>query len=138
MGGRMKPSDFTKSVLLRENKDHDSIAERLSNIGDLRLLHAMIGMCTEVGEFQDMMKKHMIYGKSLDRVNLKEELGDILWYVALAVDELGTTFEDIMATNNAKLAARYGDVFTKEAALNRDLNTEREILENGIKSNKEK
>ena len=71
----------------------------------------------------------MIYGKPIDRVNLKEELGDVLWYVALAIDELGTSFDEVMEINNAKLAARFGDVFTSEAALNRDLETERKILE---------
>lgn len=125
----MDAKKYVKSVILRENKEHSKIAERLNNVGDLRLLHAMIGMCTEVGEFQDMMKKHMIYGKPIDRVNLKEELGDVLWYVALAIDELNTSFEEVMEINNAKLAARYGDVFTEEAALNRDLKTERKILE---------
>ena len=34
-----------------------------------------------------------------------------------------------MDTNIAKLKARYGDKFTEQAASERDLDTEREILE---------
>ena len=109
----MDNKKYVKSVVLRENKDYDGIGKRLANVSDQRLLHAMIGMCTEVGEFQDMMKKHMIYGKDIDRVNLKEELGDVLWYVALAIDELGTSFEEVMEINNAKLAAHDRDWETR-------------------------
>ena len=36
-----------------------------------------------------MVKKHLIYGKALDEVNVLEEGGDILWYVALALDACG-------------------------------------------------
>ena len=125
----MKTSDFIKSVELRESNDLEKIASRFQNIGTVRLVHAMIGMCTEAGEFQDMMKKHLMYGKEIDRTNLVEELGDLMWYVGLACSELGVSLDEVMAKNNAKLAARYGDVFTEEAALNRNLNKERKTLE---------
>lgn len=134
----MKTSDFIKSVELRESNDLPKIAERFQNIGTVRLVHAMIGMVTEAGEFQDMMKKHLMYGKEIDRTNLVEELGDIMWYVGLACSELGVSLDEVMAINNAKLAARYGDVFTEEAALNRDLDTERKILEDGSENKTDK
>lgn len=94
------------------------------------LLHAAIGMVTESGEFIDALKKNIFYDKPLDIVNLKEELGDLLWYVALAIRILGEDFEQIMETNINKLKARYPEEFTEHHALNRDLNKEREILEN--------
>jgi len=94
-----------------------------------RLLHAGIGMVTEAGEFIDALKKAMFYGTDLDRVNLREELGDILWYVALAIDELGTSFEEVQRINIEKLRARYPDKFSRDDAVARDLETERKILE---------
>ena len=94
------------------------------------LLHAAIGMQTEAAEFSDMLKKHIFYGKPLDKVNLKEELGDQLWYIAMALRALDTTFEAVMERNIEKLKARYPDKFTEELAENRDLDKEREILEN--------
>lgn len=94
-----------------------------------RLLHAAMGLTTEAGEFLDALKKHLFYGKPLDLVNLREELGDIMWYLAIACDALGTTFEAEQARNIAKLKARYPDKFTSEAAIERDLEGERKVLE---------
>ena len=95
------------------------------------LINASMGLVTEAGEFQDMLKKHLYYGKELDTVNLKEEIGDVLWYCAIALEALGTDFETVMQTNIDKLKARYPEKFTEDSANNRDLETERQILENG-------
>jgi NTP pyrophosphatase (non-canonical NTP hydrolase) len=51
--------------------------------------HAQIGILTETGELADAFKRHVIYGKPLDVINLAEEVGDVLWYVALLLNELG-------------------------------------------------
>lgn len=97
--------------------------------GKERLLHAGIGMATETGEFLDALKKSIYYGKELDRINLKEELGDLLWYIAVAMDELDTDFDTEMRRNIEKLKARYGERFSEHSAENRDLKVERDILE---------
>ncbi|MCB0357936.1 MAG: nucleoside triphosphate pyrophosphohydrolase family protein, partial [Bdellovibrionales bacterium] len=97
---------------------------------NIRLLHGAIGLATEAGEFLDALKKHIYYGRELDRVNLAEELGDIFWYCAIIADELNVPFAKIMETNIEKLKARYGEKFTEEKAENRNLTVEREILEN--------
>lgn len=96
-----------------------------------RLLHAGLGLTTEAGEFVDPLKKRLFYCKPLDLVNLKEELGDLLWYVAIACDALGTTVEQVMETVIAKLQHRYPDKFSDVAAINRDLDGERAVLEKG-------
>lgn len=94
-----------------------------------RLLHAAIGLVTESGEFIDALKKFLFYGRPLDLVNLKEELGDILWYVAVAMSALDTTFEEEMDRVIRKLRTRYPEKFTTDAANNRDLFSERNELE---------
>lgn len=94
-----------------------------------RILHAAIGIATESGEFLDALKKFLFYGKTLDLVNLKEEIGDILWYVALAMDALGTDFEKEMTRVINKLRVRYPDHFSTSQALDRDLFSERKELE---------
>lgn len=97
----------------------------------MELLHAAIGISTESGEILDAFKKHLIYGKELDIINLAEELGDVMWYVAIITRYLDDrTLQDILDTNIKKLKARYPEKFSSEKALNRDLDTEREILEN--------
>ena len=93
------------------------------------LVHAGYGFASESGEFLDVLKKQHAYGKPLDLVNLKEEVGDLLWYAAIACRGLGITLEEAAATNIAKLAKRYPERFTAEAALNRDLAGERAVLE---------
>ena len=107
---------------------HEMIA-RLSNPKTIRLLHAAMGLTTEAGEFVDMLKKHIFYGKPIDYVNAKEEIGDTLWYTALAIDVLETTMNEVMTVNIDKLKARYPEKFTEFNAENRDLVTERKILE---------
>ena len=54
-----------------------------------RVRHAILGYTTEVGEALDAFKKEVIYGKSFDRVNFLEELGDCLWYLALGMSAIG-------------------------------------------------
>lgn len=94
-----------------------------------RLLHAALGMQTESAEFSDAIKKSLFYGKPLDVVNLKEELGDLFWYIAIAIDELDTTIDTEMDRVINKLKLRYPEKFTTDKAINRDLEAERALLE---------
>lgn len=126
----MTPEEFVTNAIKTESRDFDAIGERLTSQRNQRLLHAGIGLATEAGEFLDALKKHVYYGKELDTVNLAEEMGDLFWYCALISDELGVDFTSIMETNIAKLKARYGDKFTEGKAEHRDLDKERQILEN--------
>lgn len=125
----MTNEQYIKDALKTESLDLVKITERVSNPETIRILHAAIGLDTEQAEIQDAIKKHIFYGKPLDKVNIAEEMGDLFWYLAILSNALGVSFEDIMAKNNAKLKARFGEKFTEEKANNRDLDTERKILE---------
>ncbi len=118
--------DYVKEAIDVEIKDYDPAGERLQ--GKTRILHAVMGLCTEASEALDAVKKHVFYGKDLDHANLKEELGDIFWYAAILADELGLSFDEIQKTNIQKLKSRYKKGFTEDAAVNRDLDKERKIL----------
>ena len=139
-GDFMDNKTYQKSALRTNGPDYQGVGRRLEGEGlsgrnthcrSNDLLHASMGLVTEAGEFQDMLKKHVFYGKPLDEVNLKEEIGDLLWYCAIALEALDTDFEAVMQTNIDKLKARYPEKFTEQKAENRDLVKEREILENG-------
>lgn len=52
-------------------------------------VHMALGLAGEIGEFIDAVKKHVIYGKPLDTVNLTEETGDDFWYGGNLLPELG-------------------------------------------------
>ena len=101
----------------------------MSTVRNIRLQHAQIGIASEGGELAGALKKVLFYGRELDTVNVAEELGDLLWYMALAANELGISLESIMERNIAKLAKRYGDKFSEERATTRNLHIERNILE---------
>jgi NTP pyrophosphatase (non-canonical NTP hydrolase) len=184
---------------LQASRTLSSTKELYSPISDhleikLDSLHCVIGIMTEVQE----MEAGLVVG---DLVNMKEELGDMMWYIAnyenvqlIHPEELEFFAEDliekehpmwigslkdcaellldmwkkkvfynsqkydnmindtmarlkhevvkfcqtndwdiysIMQTNIDKLKARYPEKFTTDDADNRDLDTERKILENG-------
>lgn len=92
------------------------------------IVHAIYGLCTEAGEISEAFLKATATGK-FDEVNLKEEAGDLLWYLAMLFRELDTDFDEVATTNINKLKARFPEKFTQDKAYNRDLDTEREILE---------
>lgn len=116
-------STFVKDAIRTESSNF-----HIENVSP-RLVHASMGFVTEAGEFQDALKKSLFYGKPLDVTNLKEELGDLLWYMAIAMDELGTDFDAEQDRVIRKLKARYPSKFDNALAENRDLVAERKILE---------
>lgn len=126
----MKLDEYVKLAIKTESTDFLTILPRISNIQFIRLDHASKGMITEVGEFVDELKKWEFYGKSYTTTSLVEELGDLMWYIAITCDTLNISLEEVMERNIAKLKARYGDKFNEEGALNRNLEQERNILEN--------
>ena len=92
-------------------------------------LHMILGMVTEIGELADTFKKELAYKKDLDWINIKEELGDIFWYLGNFCYINDINPEEILDINIAKLQSSYPDKFTEHNALNRDLEKERIILE---------
>lgn len=92
------------------------------------IVHAIYGLCTEAGEISEAFLKAAENG-NFDEVNLKEEAGDLLWYLAMLFRELDTDFDEVATTNINKLKARFPEKFTQDNAYNRDLDKEREILE---------
>ncbi len=109
-------------------KEYSALALRTANdLGsfDKNLTHAVLGMVDEAGEIAGAFKKYFAYGKDLDLTNLKEELGDLAWFMNLAIDTLNLTWEDVLETNIRKLEARYPDLrFNPDHAINRDKGAE--------------
>lgn len=120
---------YVEDVLRTEPsvEDYEKIISRIG-IKEIRLLHAAMGLCTEAGEFMDMLKKHIMYGVPLDEVNLIEELGDGNWYEGIALDTLMFSMAETLHRNIAKLKKRFPEKFNEEDALNRNLEQERMVL----------
>jgi NTP pyrophosphatase (non-canonical NTP hydrolase) len=75
------------------------------------LEYPTLGLAGEAGEVANIVKKIQrdFGGEITDetRAKLKDELGDVLWYISACADELGLTLAEIAEYNVAKLAARH-------------------------------
>ena len=83
------------------------------------LILGMLGICGEAGEAIEIVKKAVFHGHELKVDQLKKELGDILWYVAMCCNAIGTDMETVMEINIAKLVERYPEGFSEQASQNR-------------------
>lgn len=89
----MNPNDYVKNVLVTEAKDKAPLVERFSQFRSVRLLHGAIGLASELAEIREMGQQ-----KEIDKVNLKEEMGDLCWYMGIMVSELGLDPESVFRT----------------------------------------
>ena len=83
------------------------------------LLNAVLGISGEGGEVADIVKKALFQGHPLDKEHLIEEVGDCLYYIALAATALGMSLDEIAFRNQEKLRARYPYGFDAERSLHR-------------------
>lgn len=74
------------------------------------LFHLVLGLMGETGEVAEKFKKLVRDKgsdvKQLDLNDMKKELGDVLWYLAVLAEFLGLSLEDIARDNLTKLADR--------------------------------
>ena len=75
------------------------------------LEYPTLGLAGEAGEVANIVKKIQrdFGGEITDevRLKLKDELGDVLWYISACADELGLTLTEIAEFNVEKLAKRH-------------------------------
>ncbi|MGD9589335.1 MAG: nucleoside triphosphate pyrophosphohydrolase family protein [Pyrinomonadaceae bacterium] len=80
---------------------------RMSN-----LEYPTLGLAGEAGEVANIVKKIQRDNEGVltdeVREKLRDELGDVLWYISACADELGLTLDEIAAYNVNKLAKRHG------------------------------
>ena len=98
-------SDFNKMTLALA-KDGNQIKQELTP-EQANLWHMATGISGEAGEVEDAIKKHVVYQKPLDVGNIKEELGDLLFYMSNLMQSVGLSFEDVLQHNIDKLSVRY-------------------------------
>ena len=106
--------DQTTSIPSKNNGEFIARIAELDKKGvDIaRLMTAALGISAEGGEFTEIVKKIAFQGKELTdhvKLHMLKELGDVFWYYSQACMALGFDFNKVLATNMAKLLARYPD-----------------------------
>ena len=107
-------SDFVASIV----KPGEDIVNEISP-DKAQLIHYALGVAGEAGELVDAIKKSTMYNQELDRENVVEELGDIMFYITALVDLLGIDKNYVIQHNIEKLSKRYADGYSNKAAKER-------------------
>ena len=112
-----KYSEFVEEVTSEESNQLSPMARRLSilegtdgKINMSLLLTGGIGLSSETGEFNEIIKKCIFQGKPLNDETVfhcKRELGDIMWYWVSSCRALGLDPNEVIEENVNKLKARY-------------------------------
>ena len=114
-----KYSEFARAVTSKDSEEMSSMIDRMyqisytyPNVNVSLLITAGIGLCTETGEFNELLKKCVFQGKELDDYTqhwMKRELGDIIWYRISACRALNIDPNEAIEENVKKLKDRYPD-----------------------------
>ena len=100
----MDIKEYTAKALRTDFASYDDY-----HSGDVspRLDYATCGLVTESAKILDLIKKSKKNLQVLDKEKVLEELGDLLWYLNLTIDELGYNFDDVMNSNLLKIERKY-------------------------------
>jgi hypothetical protein len=112
-----KYKDFVEAVTSNESNDFQFFINRLNELNNNKLavnipllLTAGIGLASEGGEFNEIIKKILFQKKPLTSENvhhMQSELSDILWYWINGCRALNIDPNEVIAWNVQKLEARY-------------------------------
>ncbi len=108
----MDEQEYLHEILRTTTAGKMSRSERLALCG--------LGIAGEAGEVADLVKKHLFLDRPLSSAQVKEELGDVLWYLTLLAYEYGCTLEDVMTANVMKLRARYPNGYDPDRSRQRE------------------
>lgn len=111
-----KYKDFVSAVTSQESNNVRKLTDKLHEldrtINVSLLMTGGIGLASEGGEFNEIVKKCIFQGKPLDDdtiFHMKRELGDIIWYWINSCRALDLDPNDVIAENVKKLESRYPD-----------------------------
>ena len=104
-----------RALVRRLKKPAEAIDKALTPDG-IDLTHAAMGIAGESGEVVDLIKKAVVNGHELDNEKVKEEVGDLLFYLQMVGMTCGFTLERAMLDNMAKLTHRYPDGYSDLAS----------------------
>lgn len=86
---------------------------------EIMIVWNALGLAGEAGEVAELVKKGVLHRHGLNEAKIKNELGDVMWYVAALCTKLDFNLSDIMEDNIAKLRTRYPDGYSDADSINR-------------------
>jgi NTP pyrophosphatase (non-canonical NTP hydrolase) len=121
---------FVEKVTSQPSNDINELIYRLRDLSTQEpklnvslLLTAGIGLASEAGEFDEIIKKMVFQGKPWNedaKFHLFRELGDIAWYWVNACRAIGVDPNAVIEENVRKLESRYpGGTFNVHSSENR-------------------
>jgi len=109
-----KYKEFVSAVTSQESNNTRKLTNKLEELDHkvniALLMTGGIGLASEGGEFNEIVKKCVFQGKPLNDetiFHMKRELGDIMWYWVNACRALELDPNDVVEENVNKLKARY-------------------------------
>jgi NTP pyrophosphatase (non-canonical NTP hydrolase) len=106
--------------------DYPQLLVRTKNEDPMKLVLKII---KNTCKLLDMMKKKIYYNKPIDENLFKTITHVVMLDLSDYMNVYDINIQNSFDINIAKLKARYGEKFSSERAINRDLETERNILE---------
>ena len=75
-----------------------------------------LGVAGEAGDIASCIKKLLFHKNEAIKDGIKENVGDVIWYVAMICNVLGWNLDEILEENIKKLKERYPQGFTEKDA----------------------
>ena len=113
----MNLQEYSTKALRTDYKTYEDF-----HTGDVspRLDYGAIGLVTEAAKVLDIVKKTKKNLGPLSREKIKEELGDILWYMNITLDELHMPWEEVLQASLDKIDKKYPTNDTEKTKLIRN------------------
>jgi NTP pyrophosphatase (non-canonical NTP hydrolase) len=99
-------------VFMEDFDKYQAFVQTLMN-RDEPLLNAALGLAGETGEFVELVKKARYHGKAFHTADAVKELGDVLFYLAMACEAMDVNLSEVVEENQKKLRVRYPSGFVK-------------------------
>lgn len=81
----------------------------------------VMGLAGEAGELANTVKKMLFHGHMWDAGKIKEEAGDVLWYLAAIMEVIGESLDEAASENIEKLKRRYPQGYSNYHSVNRSV-----------------
>lgn len=110
-------SDDQQVVMLPNEYQAQAMEHVMATAPDYesRVTLGAMGLSREASEVAELVERWLFFGQELDTEKLRDELGDVLWYMALLCEMTDQTLSQVIDHNVEKLNRRYPHGYSHEA-----------------------